>query len=70
MPAELGWEQGDRHVRPEILSGGSIDRTLGEGQMGGASMQERVAYARVAPGTIVAMRALDQYVTNQASSRR
>ena len=26
-------------------------------------MQERVAYAKVAPGTIVAMRALDQYVT-------
>jgi AhpD family alkylhydroperoxidase len=26
-------------------------------------MQERVAYAKVAPGTIMAMRALDQYVT-------
>src|ERR1043165_6712761 len=26
-------------------------------------MQERVAYAKVAPATIVAMRALDQYVT-------
>ena len=26
-------------------------------------MQERVAYAKVAPGTITAMRALDQYVT-------
>jgi AhpD family alkylhydroperoxidase len=26
-------------------------------------MQERVAYAKVAPGTIIAMRALDQYVT-------
>jgi AhpD family alkylhydroperoxidase len=34
-----------------------------EEQMGGAGMQERVAYAKVAPGTIVAMRALDQYVT-------
>lgn len=28
----------------------------------GSSMHERVAYAKVAPGTITAMRALDQYV--------
>jgi AhpD family alkylhydroperoxidase len=32
-------------------------------EFGETSMQERVAYAKVAPGTIMAMRVLDQYVT-------
>jgi AhpD family alkylhydroperoxidase len=33
-----------------------------EGGMGEATVQERVDYAKLAPGTIMAMRALDQYV--------